>query len=57
MCRQTLNSAVRAVTPALFTSVFALGAKTQLLDGHLCWVVLIALTVPLQWALFFRAGT
>ncbi|KAK4610753.1 Efflux pump azaK [Fulvia fulva] len=54
---QTLNSAVRAVTPALFTSVFALGAKTQLLDGHLCWVVLIALTVPLQWALFFRAGT
>ena len=52
---QTLNSAVRSVTPALFTSIFAAGVKDQQLHGHLCWAVLVLLTLPLNWALAFRS--
>lgn len=52
---QTLNSAVRSVTPALFTSIFAAGVKDQRLHGHLCWAVLILLTLPLNWALASRS--
>ncbi|KJX93931.1 major facilitator superfamily transporter like protein [Zymoseptoria brevis] len=45
---QTLNSAIRAVTPAIFTTVFALGTKYQILDGHLCWIALAAVALPLS---------
>ncbi|KAK8017799.1 tetracycline-efflux transporter [Apiospora rasikravindrae] len=36
-------SGLRAFTPALFTSLFALGANTQLLGGYLVWVILFLL--------------
>ena len=39
----TLVSGLRAVAPALFASIFATGARTQVLGGYLVWVVLIVL--------------
>ncbi|MCJ1478860.1 hypothetical protein MMC13_007544 [Lambiella insularis] len=49
----TLSSGIRAVAPAAFASIFATGARTQILDGYLVWLVLImlafALIPPLRW--------
>jgi hypothetical protein len=45
---QTLNSAVRAITPAVFTCVYAVGTKHAILDGHLCWITLAVLALPLS---------
>ena len=49
----TLTSGIRAVTPAAFASIFATGARMQILDGYLVWLVLIilalALIPPLRW--------
>lgn len=49
----TLVSAIRAVTPALATSIFAAGIRTQILDGYLAWLVLIllalAFAVAVSW--------
>ena len=49
----TLVSAIRAVTPALATSIFATGIRTQILDGYLAWLALIllalALAVVVRW--------
>jgi len=39
----TLSSAVRMVSPGAFASLFALGAKSQFLNGHFIWVVLVAI--------------
>ncbi|KAK8009682.1 hypothetical protein PG989_000615 [Apiospora arundinis] len=36
-------SGLRAFTPALFTSIFALGARTQFLGGYFVWVLLVVL--------------
>lgn len=36
-------SGLRAFAPALFTSIFALGANTQFLGGYLVWVILVIL--------------
>lgn len=36
-------STLRAFCPALFNSLFALGARTQLLGGYVIWVLMIAL--------------
>ncbi|KAJ3038791.1 hypothetical protein HDV00_000279 [Rhizophlyctis rosea] len=36
-------SALRSFSPALFTSLFAIGARTQVLWGYLVWVLLIVL--------------
>ncbi|KAG9230225.1 major facilitator superfamily domain-containing protein [Amylocarpus encephaloides] len=41
----TLTSGIRAVGPVLITSIFALGAHTQILNGYLVWVVLIAVAL------------
>lgn len=41
----TLTCAIRTVGPAITTSLFAIGARTQILDGHLVWVVLVAVAV------------
>lgn len=38
-------SGLRAFTPALFTSIFALGANTQFLGGYLVWVILVILVI------------
>lgn len=49
----TLNSAIRMVGPATFASIFAAGARTQILDGHLVWIALMALaavgTASIRW--------
>lgn len=49
----TVNSGVRAVAPALFTSVYAFGVKIKWADGHLCWFLLIALAAALNIPLRF----
>jgi len=40
-----LVSAVRSFSPALFTSLFAVGARTQLLWGYAIWVVMVAVAL------------
>jgi hypothetical protein len=59
----TIVSAIRAVCPALFASLFAFGARTQALGGYLIWLVLVVMTVitsALTWRLpekaYGRAG-
>ncbi|RDL36140.1 Major facilitator superfamily transporter [Venustampulla echinocandica] len=39
----TLTSGIRTIGPAAFTSLFAVGARTQIFDGYLVWVVLVAI--------------
>ncbi|MCJ1319789.1 hypothetical protein MMC15_005125 [Xylographa vitiligo] len=43
----TLISGIRAVAPATFASLFAFGARTQILDGYLVWLVQIILALAL----------
>jgi hypothetical protein len=49
----TLTSGIRAVGPAIFTSIFAAGARTQFMNGHLVWVIIIIVAVigsyTLRW--------
>ncbi len=40
----TLVSGIRAFAPALFASLFAAGARNQVLGGYLIWVILTGLT-------------
>ncbi|GKT56468.1 major facilitator superfamily transporter [Colletotrichum tofieldiae] len=46
----TGTSVIRAFTPALFTSLFAIGARTQYLWGYAIWVLMIALATGLIFA-------
>jgi len=39
----TLVSGIRAFSPALFTSIFAIGVRERILGGHLVWVVMVML--------------
>lgn len=41
----TGTSLLRAFAPAVFTSLFALGARTQLLDGYAIWVLMLAIAL------------
>ncbi|KAF4875417.1 Efflux pump azaK [Colletotrichum siamense] len=43
-------SIIRAFSPALFASLYALGARTQWLWGHAIWVLLILITFPYIYA-------
>ncbi|KAJ7264584.1 major facilitator superfamily domain-containing protein [Mycena rebaudengoi] len=45
----TLSSGLRAVAPGVFSSVFAVGARTQVLGGQLIWVIIVCLTIGF-WA-------
>lgn len=49
----TMSSAVRAVTPGIFASRFSISVKTQMLWGHMVWVILVVLTlgmvVGIEW--------
>jgi MFS family permease len=38
-------SGVRAFSPAMFASIFAIGVRNQTLGGHLAWVLMIILAV------------
>lgn len=46
-------SALRAFSPALFTSIFALGARTQLAGGHAIWLLMIILASGLSFTVRF----
>ena len=41
----SIVSGVRAFSPALFTSLFAVGARTQLLGGYAIWVLMVAIAL------------
>lgn len=43
----TISSGVRAVAPALFTNITALGIQWGWADGHLVWFIFIALAALL----------
>lgn len=43
-------SSLRAFCPALFTSLFAIGARTQLAGGHAIWILLLVLASGLTVA-------
>ena len=49
----TLTSGIRCVGPAIFTSIFAAGARTQFMDGHLVWLVMVIIALvgsyTLRW--------
>ena len=40
-----LSSGIRAVAPALFSAIFAIGVRDQILAGYLVWLVLVILGV------------
>jgi hypothetical protein len=46
-----LGSGIRAVAPALFSSLFATGVRDQIFAGYLPWVVLIILAFLLAFAM------
>ncbi|OGE54815.1 hypothetical protein PENARI_c005G01570 [Penicillium arizonense] len=46
----TNSSGLRAFSPALFTSLFALGARTQLAGGYAIWILLILIASGLSLA-------
>lgn len=48
----TVSSANRCVVPGLWTAIYAVGIRGQLLAGHLAWVLLI----PISAALFLVVG-
>jgi hypothetical protein len=41
----TLVSAIRAVAPAAFSSIFATGVRNQIFDGHLVWVIMVSMAL------------
>lgn len=41
----SIVSGVRSFSPALFTSLFAVGARTQLLGGYAIWVLMVAIAL------------
>lgn len=47
----TLVSGLRAIAPALFSSIFATGVRNQIFNGYLGWVVLIVMASALLVAL------
>ncbi|KAJ5951351.1 uncharacterized protein N7479_009764 [Penicillium vulpinum] len=44
----TGTSTLRAFCPALFTSLFAMGARTQLAGGHAIWILMLVLASGLS---------
>ena len=49
----TISSGVRAFAPIVATSTFAAGVKAGFADGHLIWLIFIALAVGLYVACLF----
>ncbi|KAJ7641864.1 MFS transporter [Roridomyces roridus] len=41
----TMNSGLRAVIPGVFSSIFAVGARTQVLGGEIIWVLIVSLAL------------
>lgn len=47
----TLNSGLRSVAPALFSSLFAVGVDEQIFKGYLAWVILVILAIGYRGSL------
>jgi hypothetical protein len=41
----SVNSGIRAVAPGLFSSIFAVGVREQILGGELIWAIIVSMTV------------
>jgi len=48
-----LNSGIRAWTPALFTTLFALGVRNHILYGQFIWVIMVILSSALGISLYW----
>jgi hypothetical protein len=46
----TSIASLRAFCPALFTTLFAIGARTQLAGGHAIWILMLILSSGLSVA-------
>ena len=44
----TVSCAIRAVAPALFTSLYALSIKSGLAHGHLAWLFVVAIAAAVN---------
>ena len=44
-------AALRSISPALFTSIFAIGIKLQIFWGYLVWVILIGTALILTFTM------
>lgn len=48
-----MSAGIRAWTPALFTTLFAIGVRNHILYGQLIWVIMIVivltLAISLRW--------
>lgn len=44
-------AALRSIGPALFTSIFAIGVRSQIIWGYLVWVVLIGVALILTFTI------
>lgn len=42
----TLVCGIRTIGPALFSSIFAAGVRSQFMNGYLVWLVLILIALP-----------
>jgi hypothetical protein len=49
----TVSSGIRAVAPALFTTIYAFSIKSGWLDGHLAWIFVVAIAMGLSLACRF----
>lgn len=47
----SVSAALRSIAPALFTSIFAIGVKQQILWGYLAWAVLVLMGVTLAFTM------
>ncbi len=45
-----LGSGIRAISPGLFGSIYAIGVRGQILGGHLVFLILVLLGVALNIA-------
>jgi MFS family permease len=46
-----IQSGIRAIAPALATSIYAVGVKYQILSGHLFWLLIVILALGLSGVL------
>jgi hypothetical protein len=45
-----ITSGLRAIAPAMFTTLFAVGVGEQILGGYLVWLVMILIAVSFAFA-------
>jgi hypothetical protein len=50
----SLMSAIRAASPVIFSTIFAIGVRERILSGNLIWIPLISVGVILRFMLLER---